>query len=172
MPVVPRVWLGNSLQAALTVARSVLDTKREKTYIALKSRIFGKGCLYKEGDKSVEILEEMTGTDLKGKHYKPLFPYFQHMTSAFVVMVDTYVTDDSGTGIVHNAPGHGEDDYRICMANGIVTAENVVCPIDDRCEGGEQGWRGAGGLGTWHVCLYCIADGLLQRSFYQRGAGL
>eukprot|EP00045_Choanoeca_perplexa_P016863 m.233311 g.233311 ORF g.233311 m.233311 type:complete len:1289 (-) comp17379_c0_seq1:2522-6388(-) len=107
------------------------DTKREKTFIALKKRIFGKGCLYKEGDKSVEVLEEIVGADLKGKRYKPLFPYFKDLATAFVVMVDTYVTDDSGTGIVHNAPGHGEDDYRICLANGVVTPENVVCPIDD-----------------------------------------
>eukprot|EP00730_Choanoeca_flexa_P015684 TRINITY_DN7256_c0_g1_i1.p1 TRINITY_DN7256_c0_g1~~TRINITY_DN7256_c0_g1_i1.p1 ORF type:complete len:1294 (+),score=446.59 TRINITY_DN7256_c0_g1_i1:87-3968(+) len=108
------------------------DTKRNKTFIALKERVFGKGCLYKEGDKSVEMLDDnIKGSTLEGKKYKPLFPYFAHMDSAFRVIVDTYVTSDSGTGIVHNAPGHGEDDYRICMANNIVTAENVICPIDD-----------------------------------------
>ncbi|EDQ92788.1 uncharacterized protein MONBRDRAFT_19043 [Monosiga brevicollis MX1] len=108
------------------------DTKRERVYIALKSRLFGKGCLYKEGDKSVEIIEEFKGETLRGRRYEPLFPYFKRLEDrAFKVLVDTYVTDDSGTGIVHNAPGHGEDDYRVCLAAGVVTATDIPCPLDD-----------------------------------------
>ena len=45
---------------------------------------------------------------------------------------DGYVTDDSGTGIVHQAPGFGEDDYRVCIANGVVMkGETVPCPVDE-----------------------------------------
>lgn len=44
----------------------------------------------------------MVGKDLLGKVYEPLFPYFSDMSAtAFRVCNDTYVTDDSGTGIVH-----------------------------------------------------------------------
>ena len=39
---------------------------------------------------------------------------------AFRVLLDSYVTSDSGTGIVHQAPGFGEDDYRVCLKYGIV----------------------------------------------------
>ena len=46
-------------------------------------------------------------------------------------MTDSYVTDDSGTGIVHQAPAFGEDDYRVCMANKVINGEDdLPCPID------------------------------------------
>lgn len=47
-----------------------------------------------------------------GATYQPLFPYFSSQPGAFRVVSDTYVTDDSGTGVVHQAPAFGEDDYR------------------------------------------------------------
>jgi isoleucyl-tRNA synthetase len=50
------------------------------------------------------------------------------------VVVDTYVTDTDGTGIVHQAPAFGEDDYRIALASGILRADEMPpCPIDDAC---------------------------------------
>ena len=50
-----------------------------------------------------QVLAELQGTELAGKEYEPLFGYFAHITSAFRVVNDTYVTDDSGTGVVHQA---------------------------------------------------------------------
>ena len=48
-------------------------------------------------------------------------------------MVDTYVTDADGTGIVHQAPAFGEDDHRIAIAHGVLEPEDLPpCPIDDR----------------------------------------
>ena len=48
------------------------------------------------------------------------------------MVVDTYVTKDSGTGIVHQAPAFGEDDHRISMENEIVRADEMPpCPIDE-----------------------------------------
>jgi len=38
-----------------------------------------------------------------------------------------YVSADDGTGLVHNAPGFGSDDYLACKKYGI----NVYCPIDN-----------------------------------------
>lgn len=47
-------------------------------------------------------------------------------------MSDGYVTDDSGTGIVHQAPGFGEDDYRVCIKSGVVAKGEIVpCPVDE-----------------------------------------
>lgn len=37
----------------------------------------------------------------------------------------------SGTGIVHCAPGFGEDDYKVSLANGIIKADNPPVPVDD-----------------------------------------
>lgn len=57
--------------------------------------------------------------------YKPLFDYFKEFSDvAFRVVADSYVTDDSGTGIVHCAPAFGEDDYRVCIENQVI---NKVC---------------------------------------------
>lgn len=57
---------------------------------------------------------------MEGKTYEPLFPYFASMKAegAFRVTVDDYVKADGGTGVVHNAPAFGEDDMRICLAQG------------------------------------------------------
>lgn len=66
--------------------------------------------LYKKADQ-YELLEKLKGKSLEGKFYQPMFPYFQHLRqdrSAFRVLCDGYVTTESGTGIVHQAPYFGE----------------------------------------------------------------
>ena len=56
----------------------------------------------------------------------------QYATKAFRVLVDNYVTDADGTGIVHQAPAFGDDDHRVLLANGVISAEEMPpCPIDD-----------------------------------------
>jgi hypothetical protein len=66
-----------------------------------------------------------------GKRYEPLFPYLSDHSTACVVCSDGYVTDDSGTGVVHQAPAFGEDDYRVCLAHGVVAkGEGIPCPVD------------------------------------------
>ena len=53
-----------------------------------------------------EVLSKCVGKDLVGLRYVPLFPYFTHLApAAFRVVSDGYVTDDSGTGIVHQVGG-------------------------------------------------------------------
>lgn len=55
-----------------------------------------------------------------GYRYTPLFDFFIELQeTAFRVIADNYVTDDSGTGVVHCAPAFGEDDHRVCLAAGI-----------------------------------------------------
>ena len=45
---------------------------------------------------------------------------------------DTYVTEESGTGIVHQAPAFGEDDQRVILEHGILSAEDMPPdPIND-----------------------------------------
>jgi len=74
------------------------------------------------------VVATLPGSALSGLHYRPLFPYFIGHRSAFVVLNDDYVTDDDGTGVVHIAPGFGEDDQRVGEAAGIT----LVCPVDDK----------------------------------------
>ncbi len=68
------------------------------------------------------------GSRLVGRRYHPLFDFFAGRAGAFVVFPADFVTTDEGTGVVHIAPGFGEDDYDLCAANGIA----VVCPVDDQ----------------------------------------
>jgi len=78
--------------------------------------------------EDAEILWQGVGRDLVGSRYEPCFPYFSDMAEqgAFQVVSDGYVTADDGTGVVHQAPAYGEDDYRICIANGVP----FVDPVD------------------------------------------
>lgn len=45
-----------------------------------------------------------------------------------LVMLGEHVTTDAGTGCVHTAPGHGEDDFQIGRKYGL----DVLCPVDDK----------------------------------------
>lgn len=92
--------------------------------------------LYKDPKKAkFTILDRYKGKDMKGWEFEPMFPYFESefKGKAYKVMVDTYVTDDSGTGIVQNAPAFGEDDYRVCLEHGAIAADGFLpCPIDEK----------------------------------------
>lgn len=98
-----------------------------ENYILARERL---GHYYKESDIP-EIAESYLGSDLSGLRYEPLFPYFSNLTDtgAFKVFPAGYVTTEDGTGIVHIAPGFGEDDYETLRGTGIPT----VCPVDEEC---------------------------------------
>ena len=76
----------------------------------------------------LEVRARLKGSELVGKRYQPIFPYFadQVEEGAFVVVSDDYVTTESGTGVVHQAPAFGEDDYRVLQAHGI---QAFACPV-------------------------------------------
>ena len=56
-----------------------------------------------------------------------MFPYFKDAENAFRVLAGDFVTAEDGTGVVHMAPGFGEDDLALCQAAGIA----VVVPVDE-----------------------------------------
>ncbi|MFM8848298.1 MAG: isoleucine--tRNA ligase [Actinomycetota bacterium] len=68
----------------------------------------------------------LRGSELVGRRYRPLFDYFAATPNAFRVLGGDFVTTDDGTGVVHMAPGFGEDDQLACQAAGIET----ICPMD------------------------------------------
>ncbi len=101
-------------------------------YILAKERLSA----YYKDPEDYEILEELNGRDLEGISYVPLFPYFKELDkqNAFKTLVADYVTTQDGTGIVHTAPGFGEDDYNVMKNTGVP----VVCPIDAECRFTEE----------------------------------
>ncbi|ASI47712.1 isoleucine--tRNA ligase [Anaplasma ovis str. Haibei] len=70
--------------------------------------------------------------------YVPPFPYFADSKNAFIVLDAEFVAEGSGTGVVHLAPGFGEDDFLLCKQHGIPDLGeespgmlSVICPVDD-----------------------------------------
>lgn len=120
---------------------AVKDTQSGKVFVICDKRIEEVYPAKKKGKKdqnstaSYTVLANLKGSDLVGLHYTPLFDYFvEDMSSldAFRVVSDGYVTEDSGTGIVHQAPAFGEDDYRVCLSHNVIAKGfNIVCPVDD-----------------------------------------
>ncbi|PCJ29812.1 MAG: isoleucine--tRNA ligase [Rickettsiales bacterium] len=76
-----------------------------------------------EGDE----FEVLKGSDLAGLSYKPLFDYFKDNAKSFEIFTAEFVVEGDGTGIVHMAPGFGEDDQVVCEEKGI----KLVCPVDN-----------------------------------------
>ena len=68
------------------------------------------------------------GDELVWLEYEPPFDFFEgKIANAHKVLDGDFVTTEDGTGIVHIAPGFGEDDFNVCKKNGI----GVACPVDD-----------------------------------------
>ena len=77
---------------------------------------------------AAERVGTVSGRELVGRSYEPLFPYFAGHPNAFRVLEGDFVSIEDGTGVVHLAPGFGEDDQRVSEENGIA----LVVPVDSR----------------------------------------
>ena len=71
----------------------------------------------------VSILGTLKGKELELVQYK--HPLYDRISP---IIVGEHVTDTDGTGLVHTAPGHGEDDYRIGKTYNL----EILCPVDDK----------------------------------------
>ncbi len=80
----------------------------------------------KTGIESYDILRRFPGAELANQRFRhPLFSIDAGYAFDVPVMLGDFVTTDAGTGIVHMAPGHGEDDFLLCKANGIAVPDTV-----------------------------------------------
>ena len=68
----------------------------------------------------------LKGTELIGRSYEPMFPFFATTEKSFVVLGGAFIELGEGTGVVHIAPAFGEDDMAVAQAAGIP----VVDPVD------------------------------------------
>lgn len=124
---------------AFTYVKIVDKTRQNKVFIILEKRlsqlfpeVSKADCTDERKAELYEVVERMLGEKLVGLKYIPLFEYFSECKDrAFRVISDNYVTEEGGTGIVHQAPAFGEDDYRVCLLHGIVSkGEDLPCPVD------------------------------------------
>jgi isoleucyl-tRNA synthetase len=78
------------------------------------------------GITSYTVRRVMKGAELEGKKFQhPLFTQDAGYALEVPLMLGDFVTTEAGTGIVHMAPGHGEDDFFLCRANGIAVPDTV-----------------------------------------------
>lgn len=75
------------------------------------------------GWESVEVLQEFAGDQLEKMTAQ--HPFYDRTS---LLMLGDHVTLDAGTGLVHTAPGHGEDDYIVSKKYGL----DVLSPVDSR----------------------------------------
>lgn len=123
---------------AFDYVKIVDKTRSNRVFILLEKRLsqifpdVGKAnCTDERRAELYDVVQRYKGSELLGLKYTPLFDYFAERSSCFVVVGDSYVTEEGGTGIVHQAPAFGEDDYRVCLANNIVgKGEDLPCPVD------------------------------------------
>ncbi len=120
----------------------ILIEENSLHYILLASRLDAVFPNKKDEEPSYKILKTIKGSELEGLLYEPIFPYFSHLKAndegkakdgsigCFRVMCGSFVTTEDGTGVVHMAPGFGEDDNALCKKYGLPT----VCPIDAECK--------------------------------------
>lgn len=85
-----------------------------------------RGAYAKELGAEAEVLLTLTGAELVGLTYEPVFGYFRDAENAFQILGAEYVTTEDGTGIVHQAPAFGEDD----MATTSKADIELVIPVD------------------------------------------
>lgn len=108
------------------------DVASGNNYIVMEKRL---SMLYKKDNQQYTVLDTYVGSDMKGWKYVPLFDYFhqEYKETAFRVVVDAYVGEDAGTGLVHTAPAFGEDDYRVCLEHKVFSEDdaNLPLPLDE-----------------------------------------
>lgn len=96
---------------------------KDEQILIIASNLLGK---YEAEIGSQTVVGTTAGSHLVGLEYDPLFDYFKSHGNAFRVLAGDFITTEDGTGIVHIAPGFGEDDQNLCRKHNIET----VCPVD------------------------------------------
>ncbi len=101
---------------------AVLEKDGEKLILGA-----GRVAAYAAELEGFEQVGTVLGRDLAGRRYTPLFDFLveQAGPNAFQVLAADYVSDEDGTGVVHQAPAFGEDDQNVCNAAGIPTIVTV-----------------------------------------------
>ena len=77
-------------------------------------------------NESLKVIAVLQGSELAGVTYHETI--FDKTSPLRSLLHADFVSADSGSGLVHLAPGHGVDDYELCLKHGI----NAFAPLDDR----------------------------------------
>lgn len=113
---------------ALAVGKDIVYARvqeKDTVYYLARDRV----PVYYKDSGEYDAVTEIRGSELVGLKYEPLFAYFadRKAEGAFRIVAADFVSTEEGTGIVHIAPGFGEDDYLLSKAENIPS----VCPVDE-----------------------------------------
>ncbi len=115
----------------------VLLKGENESYIVAKELA---GEFIEKSELKVKVAREFKGSELEGVEYK--HPFIER--TGKVVLAD-FVASDTGTGIVHIAPGHGEEDYEV----GLKYDLPVLVPVDDNGRFTEEAPSWIQGVSVW-----------------------
>jgi isoleucyl-tRNA synthetase len=105
------------------ISYAILQAPDGERYILAEDRI----AAYQRELGEATRVGTLTGQELAGRNYEPLFPYLAGTQNAFRVILSPDVTTEDGTGVVHMAPAYGEADANACAEAGIA----IVLTVDD-----------------------------------------
>ena len=99
-----------------------------ETLILAEARL--QDVMERGGMSGYKIVKRVKGKELEGLRYehplRDVFPFIRKVNNAHrVVLSDQYVSLEEGTGLVHTAPGHGQEDYKVGKENGLP----VISPV-------------------------------------------
>ena len=107
--------------AVVEVSRRDAEARRECKYLIVAAELVGR--LGEILNAELTVKAKFSGQDLEGTIYRhPLFD-----RESPVVVGGDYITTESGTGLVHTAPGHGQEDYIVGQRYGLP----ILAPVDD-----------------------------------------
>lgn len=104
------------------ITYELVEYNHKKVYLA-KGRAKEVFTDEKHQPLTYQVIKSVKGSELVGKTYHPLFE--SHGPDAHRVLAADFVTADDGTGIAHEAPAYGEEDYELCKQEHVPTASIV-----------------------------------------------
>ncbi|KAJ3519689.1 hypothetical protein NM688_g9264 [Phlebia brevispora] len=80
------------------------------------------------------VVAELNGSDISNAFYRPLFAQLSGSKDSFPILPSQHVTPETGTGLVHCAPAHGQEDYALFHSLGLIDTKSpssLVCHVDN-----------------------------------------
>ncbi len=101
---------------------------RIKNEVLILAKELVEKVMKKAGIQKYEIIETFSGKELANLEYESLFPELpvQKNVKPKVVLSEQFVSLQEGTGLVHCAPGHGREDYKVGREYNLP----VLCPVN------------------------------------------
>ncbi|CAN5674537.1 isoleucine--tRNA ligase [soil metagenome] len=144
------------------ISYSLVEHEGKKIYVATEAleRVFTDE---KHRVLDYTVVKKVKGKQLVGKKYHPLFE--NHGPDAHRVLSADFVSADEGTGIVHEAPAYGEEDYELCHREGIP----MVSMVDENGHYTSGRWQGEN---IWdinkEIAKTLVAEGVALKVEYIR----